>query len=169
MLRTLQIVYDKFYLDYNFKPSVCDTLKTDQVLRFLAEKSKIDPSNTIYNELIKKIINLKTKEIDPIFVERFCISKLSEKILQIYPVNIAEAFVLGYVLLNTTIAANLVYFKLGNSGLLAPTVIDGVRITDIEAVSQFLIKSLSDAELISLNDNRCVTIGKKFSVDFGGF
>ncbi len=160
MIRTLQIIYNRFY-NGNAR-STLDTLDAAQVIRFLNEKVKIEPSQEIYGDLIVRISKLKTKTIEPIFIERYCLAKLSDAILAEYSVNVAEAYTLAYVSLNKPTDIGGMYFKLGTSGLLGTTMIDGERITDIEAVAKFVVSSLHKAGLLIISDRRWLKPGVNF-------
>jgi hypothetical protein len=52
------------------------------------------------------------------------------------------------------------YFKLGTSGLLGSTLINGEMISDIEAVAKFIITSLQEAELLIIVEDRWLKPGK---------
>jgi len=158
MLQALQIIYNRLYDNL---PTT--ELDSKQVIRFLNEKLKID-SNQYYSDLSKQILTLKCKTIRPLFIERYCLSKLSEYILTEYPVNIAEAFALAYILLNKPVDINTLYFKLGTSGLLTPTIIRGEKIEDIEAIAQFVITSLLDADLIKKNSESKLIPGSYLNI-----
>lgn len=162
MLAALQIIYNRLVV--NNPKALSEPLETEQVLRFLEEKSKIDPANIYYLALINQIIELKSKKVDPVFVERFCLARLSDQILLEYPVNIAEAFVIAFVLLNGRVEKNLLHFKLGYSGLIAPTVIKGNKINDVEAIAQFILNSLYESEILKLVDTQWVYPGKNLFI-----
>jgi len=159
MIHTIQIIYNRLY-QANPRSHTYDDWDSAQVMRLLNEKSKIDPKEDIYRELILKISQLKTKTITQSFIERFCLAKLSEAILEEYPVNVAEAYVLAYITLNKPTDINGMYFKLGTSGLLGPTLINGEMISDIEAVAKFIITSLQEAELLIIVEDRWLKPGK---------
>jgi hypothetical protein len=159
MINTIQIIYNRLY-QANPRSHTYDDWDTAQVMRLLNEKSKIDPKEDIYRELILKISQLKTKTITQSFIERFCLAKLSEAILEEYPVNVAEAYVLAYIMLNKPTDMNGMYFKLGTSGLLGSTLINGEMISDIEAVAKFIITSLQEAELLIIVEDRWLKPGK---------
>lgn len=162
--RALQIIYDRFYTN-NPSASTHD-LNTDQVIRFLQEKSKLDTGTIAYNEMISAVSSLKSKEIPPSFIELSCIAKIANQLIDIYPINIAEAFILGYLILNEIVLLSTLYFKLGISGLITPTIINGTKIQDVEAIAQFMINSLKEVELIAITENDNVMLGKQFSNDF---
>jgi len=159
MIHTIQIIYNRLY-QANPRSHTYDDWDSAQVMRLLNEKSKIDPKEDIYRELILKISQLKTKTITQSFIERFCLAKLSEAILEEYPVNVAEAYVLAYITLNKPTDINGMYLKLGTSGLLGPTLINGEMISDIEAVAKFIITSLQEAELLIIVEDRWLKPGK---------
>lgn len=159
MIHTIQIIYNRLY-QANPRSHTYDDWDSAQVMRLLNEKSKVDPKEDIYRELILKISQLKSKTITQSFIERFCLAKLSEAILEEYPVNVAEAYVLSYITLNKPTDINGMYFKLGTSGLLGPTLINGEMISDIEAVAKFIITSLQEAELLIIVEDRWLKPGK---------
>ncbi len=161
MVKTLKIIYNRLYQPYPRSQSY-DELDTAQVIRFLDEKLKIDPQEEIYQELILQITKLRSKDISPAFIERFCLAKISNAILDEYAVNVAEAYVLSYILLNDPTDIGVMYFKLGTSGLLNPTLIAGERIEDIEAIAKFIITSLQEADLLKVSDERWLKPGKAF-------
>jgi hypothetical protein len=160
---TIEDIYHSLY--FRMQRTFGDELPTQEVLKFVGERLKTHPDNNTLKQFQIEIINLKAKIISPIFVERFCLQKLSNYILDAYAVNVAEAFILGYIVLNKPVEINSLYFKIGMSGLVGPTVVRGERISDIEAISQFLIKSLTDAQLINVTDNQLVLLGKQFVLD----
>lgn len=164
MIRTIQIIYDRLSHAHSMK--TVGEIESAQAIRFLSEKSKIDPTNEVYHQLISQISKFRDKYVPTGFIERFCLGKISEFILSKYPINIAEAFVVSYVILNAPIKLDTLYFKLGTSGLISPTIINGVRVEDIEAIAQFVIKSLIDAELIKITDNQLVILHKQFIIYF---
>ena len=159
---TVQTIYERLYVA---NPTTNDELSTEYALRFVSDLLITDPTNNVLRRLSVDICYLKVKTFPRVFIERFCIGILSEYILNQYAVNVAEAYILGYVLLNKPIELNILYFKLGTAGLVSSALINGTRIQDPEAVAQFLIKSLTDAELIRTTENKFVVLGKNFSLD----
>ena len=164
MIRTILGLYERLFIAN--PNSNKDKLSSKYACEYLVERVKLHLTEPIYRDLLQQIVSLKTSELPPFFIERYCLGKLSDRILETYPVNIAEAYILAYVILNKPVPSDILYFKLGTSGLLAPSLINGKMITDIEAVAAFLIKSLSDAEMIKITDNGYVIIGKCFPLDF---
>ena len=162
MFNTIKTIYNQLY-----KPTAPRgfDLHIDQAVKILLEKERVEPTNAIYRELIVKLSSFKVRKIDPLFIERFCLSKLSSRILEQYPVNIVEAFVLAYLLLNNPMHINTLYFQIGVSGLISPTIINGQRVQDVEAIAQFVLKSLQEAELISFSDQTWVELGDKFKLE----
>lgn len=163
MIRSLQLIHGRLF---HANPlALVDQHKTDHVIRFLQDQEKINPTETVFRELINNINKLRVQEVSPIYIERFCLSKISEVLLQTYPLNIGEAYALAYIRLNHMVELNLLHFKLGESRLLTPALINGQRVEDVEAISQFIIKSLADAGLIKITENRYVLIGPNFKAD----
>lgn len=159
MIKTIQSIYNRLYQPYP-RSQTYDDLDSAQVMRYLNEKLTINPKEDIYRELILQISKLRSKDIQPAFIERFCLSKISNVILDEYAVNVAEAYVLSYVLLNDPTDIGGMYFKLGTSGLLGPTLIKGELIADVEAVAKFIITSLHEADLLKISDERWLKPGK---------
>jgi len=159
MMKTVQLIYNHL-CQVDPHQSSYDELDSAQAMRFLSEKTKLNPKEDTYRELLLQISALKVKHIPFSFVERFCLAEISNQILSEYAVNVAEAYVLSYVLLNDPTDMNGMYFKLGTSGLLSPTLINGVRIADVEAIAQFIITSLKEAELLLIRDERWLKPGK---------
>ena len=77
-------------------------------------------------ELIFYIKNFEEKKIPLIFIERFCAGKIGEFLLERYPLNVIEAFILSLVILGNDDVFDI-SLKLGLSGLVEPSVIDGVK------------------------------------------
>ena len=168
MFRTIQIIYERLHSQVSFANPMGGSVDvlSEQAVRFLEAKSQID-NNAIYAELIKSICALKTYRLPTNFIERFCLGKISDHLLNIYPLNIAEAYVLGYVMLNRITELPIIFLKLGTSGLIKiPTLINGSRVQDIEAIAQFIIKSLTDAKLLKVTDNGSVIPGKLLQTNF---
>jgi hypothetical protein len=161
MIQALQTIYNRLYQpnprSYDF-----DDLHTSQVLRYLEIKEQVNSQDDYYRQLAVEICKLKTPTFSPVFIERFCLAKLSAFILAEYELNVAAAYALAYVTLNKPTDLNNMYFKLGTSGLLGPTTIKNEKITDVEAISGFIISSLREAELLSISDGRWLKPGKKF-------
>jgi hypothetical protein len=163
MITTILGLYERLFIT---NPNTKDKSSVKYACDYLVERIKLDLTEPIYRELLQKIVSLKVDELPPMFIERYCLGKLSDHILTVYPVNVAEAFILSYVILNKPVPLDILYFKLGASGLLAPSLINGVKVLDIEAVAAFLIKSLNDAEMIKTTESQYVVIGKCFPLDF---
>lgn len=162
MIPALEYIYMALYED---APSVTDPLLCQKAIKILRDRFETT-KDPIYHELLITLNSFSaTQDIPVFFIEKFCLSKLSDKILERYPVNIAEAFVISYILLNRYVDVNSLYLKLGNSGLLTPTLINGVITKDVEDIAHFVVKSLIDGELITLTDNNHLIVGKKFKID----
>lgn len=161
MLNTLKLIYEKLCRSY--QASNTDVLTTD-VLRLLKDKSKAEPEQVLYKDLIVQISELKSPTVTLLFIERYCLSKLSDKILEQYAVNVAEAFTLSFILLNKPVELSNLYFKLGNSGLLGPTLINGQKISDVEAVAEFVISSLEKVKFITVYE-KWATVGPAFKLE----
>jgi len=161
MIQALQSIYNRLYQpnprSYDF-----DDLHTSQVLRFLEIKEQASPRYDYYRQLAIEICKLKTPTFSPAFIERFCLAKLSAAILAEYEINVAAAYALAYITLNKPTDLNNIYFKLGTSGLIGPTNIYNSKITDVEAISGFIINGLREAELVAISDGRWLRPGKKF-------
>lgn len=162
IIPTIQTVYEKLYVA---NPTVNDELQAQYALRFISDLLITDPTNNTLRRLAVDVSNLKAKTFSRTFIERFCIGVLSEYILDKYAVNVAEAYAIGYVLLAKPIELNILYFKLGSSGLISNALINGQRVQDPEAIAQFLLKSLTDAELLKFTENKLVVLGKNFHLD----
>lgn len=162
MLHDLQVIYDTLY---NGPLCIASNLKYLDVVKFLVERDNKKP-NSVYNELLIKVKKLKSSDIDPVFIERFCLAKITNEVLDLYPVNIAEAYVVSYVLLNKNVGITTLYFKLGHSGLLTPALINGERVENTETISTFIVKSLYDADLIKITEHHLVMPGKKLQLEF---
>jgi hypothetical protein len=159
---TIQSIYERLYVA---NPTVNDELSIQYALRFISDLLINDAENATLKRLACDISRLKAKTFPRIFIERFCIGVLSEHIFERYAVNVAEAYAIGYVLLTKPIELHTLYFKLGTSGLISTALINGERIQDPEAIAQFLIKSLTDAEIIKFTENKLVVLGKNFALD----
>lgn len=153
MISALAIIYSRLYRTIAESKQEATVLSVPQAIQFLNTKQAIDPHNVYYAALISEVVSLKAHYIEPIFVERFCLARLSEVIMMDYPINVAEAFALSFVLLNSPVDKHYLHFKLGYSGLLNPMKINGKLIEDVEAISQFVLRSLYDAELINVKED----------------
>lgn len=154
----LSIIYNNLYVkedpSYNF----------DNIKKYLLFKIKetAENSESYYNDLLIQINSLSN--LDRRFIEQYCLSKISNIVIDQYAVNIAEAYVIAFVLLNSPASVFLVCFKLGNSGLLTTTNIKGTKITDIDALANYVLKSLQDAKLIKITDNDYIIPGINLSI-----
>lgn len=163
-LLTLRLINNRLYQGVTIR-SATHMLETNQVLRFCSTKAKLDPRNTIYDELIVKVCKLKAKEISPLFIERFCLGKITDHLLSHYSFNVGEAFVIAYVMLNQVIDLDTLYFKINSSGLLSSATIGGDHLTDVEAISKLLIVSLLHEGFLHKAANVWLNLGKNFHPD----
>jgi hypothetical protein len=163
MMKSLEHIY--YRLHGGATRSASGITSTADAMKYLLGQRELHPTNGLYRRLISDINRLRETYLPSGFIERFCIGQLSEYILLKYPLNIAEAYLLSYLLLVKHADIHSVYYKLGNSGLIGHTQINGVMITDVEAVSQFMMKSLANAELIMMTDSGHVLRGKNFYID----
>lgn len=160
MMQAIQTIYNRLYQPTP-RSETYDELNTTQVLRFLEIKEKVNPRDTVYRELAIEVAKLRCAEIPPAFIERFCLAQIARLVLAEYDLNIAQAYTLAYVMLNKPTDLNSMYFKLGTSGLLSPTVIGGQKIQDVEAIAGVVINSLHRLELLTISDTRWLKPGKK--------
>lgn len=162
MLRDLQIIYQFLYEDLSHYNSTF--IKVQSIINFCAKHSTDNPQS-IWQDLLTQVLSLKKTEIDPAFIERFCLSRIADVVLEQYPINVAEAFAIACVLLMQPMTLDLLHFKLGSSRLLCPTLIRGTRVEDVEAISDFVVFNLTEAQLLKVTDNRYVCTGEKLSLD----
>ncbi len=161
MIIPLQNIYSNLY-QHSSKLTELDANFVYDWLRMHIGSSK--EYSAPYQELLEQAQELHQTLIPVSFFEKFCLSKLSGLILSQYPVNIAEAYTLAFIILNDEVSLTDLYFKLGTSGLLSPTLIKGEVIQDIEAVAKFALQSLQDAKLIAIIGH-WAHLGKNFELN----
>lgn len=162
MFYALDNIYRKLYQN-NPRYSVLE-LDTTHILLWLQQQIKstnLSDAIAIYNELSEAVKSLQEIQIPMSFIERFCLAKLSEKIQAAYAVNVAEAYALAYIVFNSPIDLHTIYFKLGTSGLLVPTLINNEKVQDIEAIAKFIIDNLQQTNLITIA-GLYVSLGREF-------
>lgn len=160
MIRVLKTIYDWLVIQTP-PPKLCES---NRAIGFLAERLKVNP-DPLFRELRDQVRALRAREIPVAYIENYCIGKLSQHILATYPLNIGEAYVLSYVLLEKFPKTEMVFHKLGYSGLLSPTIIKGELVADIERVSTHIIDSLLSEKLLEAMDNGYLHIGPAFELE----
>lgn len=152
MLRPIKLIYEKLFT------SSSQVISVQEATRYLKYQINLGGHTFHYRELMETL--LERNSVSPGFIERFCLSKCAECVLEQHSLNIASAYAVAYIMLNRPTSHSVLHFKIMGSGLLSTIESKDVKITDIEEISKFVINDLVDKELLHLTDNNFILLGK---------